>query len=134
MSPFALAVACAGLSIVLSAQRPDVPHRVVDAARARATDFEALLEAVSRADVAVVGEPPDHADTHRIELALLEGLARYQRDVIVALEMFDRDVQDPLEHFLMGHLSEAEFLAAARPWPRYATDYKPLMDFAGARQ
>lgn len=132
--PFALALASAGLSIVLSAQRPDVPHRVVDAATARVSDFDALLGAVARADVVFVGEPHDHVDTHRVELALLDGLARHQRDVIVALEMFDRDVQDPLEHFLMGHLSEAEFLAAARPWPRYATDYKPLVDFARARQ
>jgi hypothetical protein len=30
----------------------------------------------------------------------------------------------------MGHTSEEDFLAAARPWPRYATDYKPLVDFA----
>jgi uncharacterized iron-regulated protein len=44
--------------------------------------------------------------------------------------MFERDVQDPLLHFGMGHMEEAEFLKASRPWPRYATDYKPLVDFA----
>jgi uncharacterized iron-regulated protein len=132
---WALAVAVAGGGMaVLSAQSGAVPHRVVDAATARVSDFDAMLGAVARADVVFVGEQHDHMDTHRIELALLEGLARRPREVIVALEMFDRDVQDPLEHFLMGHLSEAEFLAAARPWPRYATDYKPLVDFAGARQ
>ena len=106
---------------------------VVNAAAKRVIDFEAMLADVARADVVFVGERHPHADTHRLELALLEGLARRQRDVIVALEMFDRDVQDPLEHFLMGHLSDAEFRAAARPWPGYATDYKPLVDFAIAR-
>jgi uncharacterized iron-regulated protein len=34
----------------------------------------------------------------------------------------------------MGHMAEAEFLAASRPWPRYATDYKPLVDLANAKQ
>ena len=34
----------------------------------------------------------------------------------------------------MGHLSEDEFLKTSRPWPRYATDYKPLVDFAVANQ
>jgi uncharacterized iron-regulated protein len=129
-----LTVILAGLPVaMLSAQGGEVPHRVVDAAAKRGSDFEALLADVARADVVFVGEQHQHAGTHRLELALLEGLARRQRDVTVALEMFDRDVQDPLEHFLMGHLSEAEFRAAARPWPGYATDYKPLVDFALAR-
>ena len=130
-----LAVPLAGLSVaVLSAQGGEVPHRVVNAAAKRVSDFDAMLADVARADVVFVGEQHQHADTHRLELALLEGLARRQRDVIVALEMFDRDVQDPLEHFLMGHLTEVEFRAAARPWPRYATDYKPLVDLAIARE
>jgi len=44
--------------------------------------------------------------------------------------MFERDVQEPLMHFSMGHMDESEFLAGARPWPQYARDYKPLVDFA----
>ncbi len=128
------ALAWAGLSIaVLAAQSGDVAHRVVDAAARRVVDFDALLTDLARADVVLVGEQPGHAGTHRIELALLEGLARRQRSVILALDAFGRDVQDPLEHFLMGHLSETDFLAVARPPARYATDYKPLVDFAIAR-
>jgi uncharacterized iron-regulated protein len=49
---------------------------------------------------------------------------------VLSLEMFERDVQEPIEHFLMGHLSEEEFLSETRPWPAYATDYKPLVDLA----
>ena len=41
--------------------------------------------------------------------------------------------QEPLEHFLMGHMTEEEFLKVSRPWPRYATDYKPLVDLAIAK-
>ena len=44
--------------------------------------------------------------------------------------MFERDAQQPLEHFLMDHVSEEDFLKVARPWPRYATDYKPLVEYA----
>jgi hypothetical protein len=48
--------------------------------------------------------------------------------------MFERDVQEPLDHFQMGHMDEAEFLKASRPWPRYGTDYKPLVDFAISKE
>jgi uncharacterized iron-regulated protein len=47
--------------------------------------------------------------------------------------MFERDVQEPLDHFQMGHMDEQEFLKASRPWPNYLHDYKPLVDFAVKR-
>ena len=111
-----------------------VPHRVFDTARGAFSDFETMAADLSRADIVFVGEQHDDPNTHRLELAVLEALARRNRPVIVSLEMFERDVQEPLEHFLMGHVEEAEFLKQSRPWPRYATDYKPLVDFAIARQ
>ncbi len=124
----------AGLCLAGLAAQDSVPHRVVDAAAGRLSDVSAMLADVSKADVVFLGEQHDDPETHRMELAILEGLARGSRPVVLALEMFERDAQEPLEHFLMGHLGEAEFLAAARPWPRYATDYKPLVDVAIARE
>lgn len=111
-----------------------VPHRVYDTARGQFGDFETMAADLAKADVVFVGEQHDDPNTHRLELAVLEALARRGRPVVVSLEMFERDVQEPLEHFLMGHLEEAEFLKQSRPWPRYATDYKPLVDFAIARE
>lgn len=116
------------------AQSSYVPHRVFDNARGAFTDFEMMLADVARADVVFVGEQHDDVNTHRLELAILEGLARRQERVIVSLEMFERDAREPLGHFLMGHMAEDEFLKVSRPWPRYKTDYKPLVDFAIAKK
>ena len=106
------------------------PHHVVDTARGAVATFDAMADEVAKADVVVVGEQHDSANTHRLERALLERLARLSRRVILSLEMFERDVQEPLEHFAMGHIMEEDFLDDGRPWPRYRTDYKPLVDFA----
>jgi uncharacterized iron-regulated protein len=92
-----------------------------------------MLADLSRADVVFVGEQHDDPNTHRLERMVLEGLARRRSSLVVSLEMFERDVQEPLDHFLMGHMPEDEFLKASRPWPRYATDYKPLVDLAIAK-
>ena len=118
-----------GASLTLAAQGY-VPNRVYDTHRGAFSDFEAMAVELAKADVVFVGEQHDDPNTHRLELAVLEALARRGRSVIVSLEMFERDAQEPLEHFLMGHMPEDEFLKASRPWPRYATDYKPLVDFA----
>ena len=107
-----------------------VPQRVYAGTHKQFSDFESMMADVSRADVVFIGEEHDDPNTHRLELALLEGLARRRGEIVLSLEMFERDVQEPLAHFLMGHVDEADFLKAARPWPRYATDYKPLVDFA----
>lgn len=117
----------------LAAQGPAVPHRVYAAARRAIADLPTIARDARTADVLVVGEQHLDDGTHRVELALLEALSADGRDVVLALEMFERDVQGPLAHFLMGQLSEDEFLGAARPWPRYQTDYKPLVDLAIAR-
>ena len=121
-----LSVAVAGQSYV--------PHRVYAAAGSAFTDFESMLAQLAQADVVFVGEQHDDPNTHRLEAAILEGLARRGRRAVLSLEMFERDVQEPLDHFVMGHMPEAEFLQASRPWPRYATDYKPLVDFAVSKE
>jgi uncharacterized iron-regulated protein len=128
-----LAVAAAAAATV-SAQSAYLPQRVFHTASRSMVDFEGMLADLTQADVVFVGEQHDDPNTHRIELAILEGAARRRPDVIVSLEMFERDVQESLGHFLQGHLTETDFLANARPWPRYATDYKPLVDFAMSRE
>ena len=121
------------VSTVLAAQGGDTPARVFDSARGAFSDLETMFNDLAKADVVFVGEQHDSANTHRLELAILQGIAARRSDAIVAMEMFERDVQEPFDHFQMGHTSEDDFLAGARPWPRYATDYKPLVDFAIAK-
>jgi uncharacterized iron-regulated protein len=111
-----------------------VPQRVYDTRRRAFTDFEAMLADLARADVVLVGEQHDHPGTHRLESALLQGLLRRRVPVTLSLEMFERDAQAPLDAYLAGGLSEEAFLKASRPWPRYATDYRPLVELAKAHQ
>ncbi len=125
---FALAAAAS-----LSAQSY-VPQRVFDTAQGQYSDFESMLATLAKADVVFVGEQHDDPNTHRLEQAILDGLARRRDDIILSLEMFERDIQGHVELFRTGAMSEADFLGASRPWPRYATDYKGLVDFAIDRQ
>ncbi|MCC7042932.1 MAG: ChaN family lipoprotein [Acidobacteria bacterium] len=125
----------AALSWPVSAQQVAGPSfRIVESASGGLVDLEVLATRLAAADVAFLGEQHDDETTHRVQLLLLEAVAERRNNVSLALEMFERDVQEPLDHFQMGHTSEAEFLAEARAWPRYAGDYKPLVDFAIARE
>lgn len=118
----------------LTAPPSYVPERVYDARQRGFSDFEAMLADLSQADAVMVGEQHDDPNTHRLELAILDGLVRRGGTVIVSLEMFERDAQPLLDRYLAGEIGEPEFLAGARPWPRYLTDYRPLIEFARARK
>ncbi len=111
-----------------------LPQRVYDAKEKRYTDFESMLLDLSRQDVVFVGEQHDDPATHRLERAILEGMSRRRSKIIVSLEMFERDVQNSLNDYLAGRMSEEDFLKGSRPWPRYVTDYRPLVEFAKAHQ
>ena len=109
-----------------------VPQRVFDTRQKTFSDFESMLADLARADAVFVGEQHDDPNTHRLELAIVEGLTRRGVSVVVALEMFERDVQSQVEGYAAGRITEEQFLKDSRPWPRYASDYRPLIEFAKA--
>jgi uncharacterized iron-regulated protein len=111
-----------------------VPERVFDTRQKAFSDFEVMLADLSRADAVFVGEQHDDPNTHRLELAIVEGLARRGVPLIVSLEMFERDAQASLDRYTAGEITEQQFLKESRPWPRYASDYRPLVEFAKARK
>lgn len=105
------------------------PHRVYDADHKRWSDLESLAAEAVRHDVVFFGEQHDDPGTHDMQRALLEAISR-RRPVVLSLEMFERDVQPLLDGYLAGRLPEDSLLAAARPWPRYGTDYRPAVEWA----
>jgi uncharacterized iron-regulated protein len=115
-----------------SGQTSYVPNRVYDTHRREFIDFETMLSRASHADVLFLGEQHDDPGTHRLEAAALEGLARRRGNIVLAMEMFERDVQPALSDYLAGRAAEADFLANSRPWPRYSSDYRPLVELARA--
>lgn len=109
------------------------PHRVYDTKAKRFVDLESMTARLSRADAVFLGEFHDDPGTHRLQHAVLEGLARRRSTpMVLSLEMFERDVQPSLDAYRADRLPEADFLAQSRPWSNYPSDYRPLVEFAKA--
>jgi uncharacterized iron-regulated protein len=107
--------------------------RVVESATGKTVPFASVIARAAMADVVFFGEQHDDPETHFLEFALLEGLGRRHDNVVLSLEMFERDVQPELNRYLLGAVSESTFLAKSRPWPRYATDYRGMVQLARVR-
>ncbi len=135
LRPHACVLSGPRFSAGVAAAASYVPDACFASATKQFSDFETMLADVAPAPMSCWSA---RNTTTSIRTGssedLLEGLAARRGDVVLSLEMFERDVQEPLGHFLMGHISEDEFLRSARPWPNYARDYHPLVEFRGGQE
>lgn len=94
--------------------------------------YESLSSDLAGYDVVFLGEKHDNSTGHALERRILERLHARRGDIVLSLEMFERDVQKQLDDYLAGNVDEKTFLAGARPWPNYATDYRPMVEYCKA--
>jgi uncharacterized iron-regulated protein len=106
--------------------------------------LDAVVAAMGEHDVVFIGEIHDDPTGHMLELELLQraqgafgspaessGVSGEEpRPVALSLEFFQRDVQHVLDEYLADLITEKAFRDDSRPWPRYETDYRPLIEFA----
>lgn len=107
-------------------------YRVYTGAGEPAT-LDDIVAAMGDVTVVFIGEGHDDPTGHMLEAELLERAHQAyggSRSVALSLEFFQSDTQLILEEYLGGLITERSFLAAARPWPRYETDYRALIEYA----
>lgn len=97
------------------------------------SSLDAIADAVRPGDVLFLGEQHDDRTGHALELRILQAVAA-RHPVVLALEMFETDVQTVLSEYTFGTIDERSFLADARPWSNYAADYRPLVEFVKDRE
>lgn len=88
---------------------------------------------LGRHQVVFVGETHDDPTGHMLETELLQRAYEAHgatRPVALSLEFFQRDVQPILDEYLAGLITERAFRTDSRPWPRYETDYRSLVEFS----
>lgn len=148
---------CLGILVVFagcSVHRPHGKMRMHEAPVVTAEHFQVfdeagkpstvddIVQAANDADVVFIGEEHDDPVAHHLEKELLKRLfeahgpnddAESGRRVVLSLEMFEKDVQTVMDEYLEDLISERHFMKAARPWPAYRTNYRPMIEFAKAQ-
>ncbi len=94
--------------------------------------LDEMADGLQGADVVFLGEEHDNSVAHRLQLELTQKLYERRGSLVVALEMFETDVDFELEDYLAGRIDEDEFLRRSRPWGNYAEHYRPVVEWAKA--
>ncbi|MEZ6036640.1 MAG: ChaN family lipoprotein [Planctomycetota bacterium] len=104
--------------------------RIVATQNDRIVTVRDVAKAVADADVVALGELHQTPDVHRTHLELVQALHERRPEMVIAMEMFERPDQDALDLYLNGLMDYDTFAARTEVWPRYETDYKPLVEWA----
>ena len=105
-------------------------YKIINTKINKEIELKEMVERLSDYDIIFFGEYHDNKILHSLEIELLKMFYANNKNIIVSMEMFERDVQPVLDQFLSDKISEENFLANSRPWPNYETDYKPIIEFA----
>jgi uncharacterized iron-regulated protein len=117
------------LTVGLSAQ--DKPAYKVFTGEGKKADYGDIVNAASKADVIFFGELHDNPISHWLELEVTKSIFNEKgKNLILAAEMFETDNQLLIDEYFAGFFKESSFESEVRKWNNYATDYKPLLNFA----
>ena len=117
---------------LLASFRGDRPAYRLFTAAGQPADYDQMLTELAQADIVLFGEQHNDALTHWLELQVAKDLLKLKKpnQLVLGMEMFERDVQPLVAQYAAGTLADTAFERQARPWPNYATDYRPLLQFA----
>ena len=103
-------------------------HKILNS-KLKKSSFKKLLKEMKQADVIFFGEMHDDPISHWLELKVIKAL-KDKNDIVIGLEMFERDTQENLDKYLQDKMDLEQFETEARTWNNYKTDYAPIVNFA----
>ncbi len=109
------------------------PGDILETRTGQVISSEDFLERLADARVVYLGETHTRLEDHQIQERILKGLYDRHPSLIVALEMFPREVQPLLDRFSKGELTEEEFLRQVNweeIWGYPFRLYRPMVLFA----
>jgi uncharacterized iron-regulated protein len=109
----------------------DKPAYKIFTGDGKKADYKDIVKACSKSDAVFFGELHDNPIAHWLELEITSSLFDERgKDLILGAEMFEADNQILIDEYLAGIIKESSFESEVRLWKNYATDYKPLINFA----
>lgn len=109
----------------------DRPLRGVAVEKSRS--FAEIMDDVSLSRVIYVGETHVNQADHLLQYRVIEATYKRYPDIAIGMEMFNRTIQDVLDAYVGGELTEQEFLKKSHYFKHWGYDYgfyRDILQFA----
>ena len=115
-----------GLSISSNAQ--DLAFQLFNA-KGKKVSYSKMIKALDESQIILFGEYHNNPISHWLQLEVTKSLNK-SNQLVLGSEVMEADNQHQLNLYLKNELDYKGLDSAARLWPNFKTDYKPLVDFA----
>lgn len=113
----------------IATAQSEKPYKIYDVKQQKTITLTEMANGLKEKDVLFFGEEHNDSIGHMLELEIYKAMHAAYPKVGLTLEMFHTDVQQVLNEYLQGYISEKNFIKDARAWNNYK-DYKPLIEYA----
>lgn len=110
---------------------------IVETATGRTVSFDTLLDELSKVRIVYIGETHAAAEDHQVQKEVLQRLYARNQSMVLAMEMFPREVQPALDQYRRGALTDESFLKGVdweRNWGYPYQLYSGILAFAREKQ
>lgn len=110
---------------------------IIETSSGRTISVDTLLDQLSQIRIVYAGETHSSMEDHFVQLEILKGLQARGRTVVLAMEMFPREVQPVLDRYSAGKLTEEEFRREVdweKVWGFPYELYRGILSFAGDKR
>lgn len=119
------------VSFFLLSMTVDKPAYQIYNVTGKKTTYQKMIKDIMSCEVVLFGELHNNPISHWLELQLTKDLFKEKKqDLILGAEMFEADMQETLDKYMKGQITEDELKTQIKLWPNYETDYRPLLEFA----
>ena len=94
------------------------------------TSLANAVEQLKEADIIFVGEYHGNHASHLLEMQIFSAIYQHTPQLILSMEMFNRDQQANLNDYLDGAIGEVYLVKETPAWNNYVASYRPLVEFA----
>ncbi|WP_420870529.1 ChaN family lipoprotein [Leptospira adleri] len=105
------------------------PYSIQKGTTVIGVDAEAIFDSFRNYDILIFGEEHDDVVGHKIRLDWFKKISA-SNEVILSLEMLERDQQKTLDEYLSGQIGEKTFFNSLKLWPNHLRDYHPFLQYA----
>jgi uncharacterized iron-regulated protein len=116
--------------LFVTAQDISIHYKIYDVKKQKIVSLDDIVSDLSNANVLFFGEEHNDSIGHYLEATLFQKIVvAYPNKAALTMEMFHTDVQPVINEYLLGMISEKNFIKEARAWNNYK-DYKPMIEIA----
>ena len=115
-------------SLAFTQQTTD-DYKIVETKTGKIISLDDLVKSLEKTNVLVFGEEHNDSIGHLVEAGIFQKMLLAYPGTALSLEMFSTDVQPVVNEYLLGLISEKNFIKEAKAWNNY-NDYKPLLELA----